>query len=176
MFCPNKNGSRARFLVRLPDLWRWSKPEKVLWTACKKPMQIFDNLKRQKNVVKIQLTKLYARLTNDSNVWRRCRQSNGFTGSWNFHRGKIGCDRDFSELILIYVKQDDKKNVDRSNEEIDKIMEFMDKEIGTVKDFLSSLSWTSPLEVFSQGKSGSSECNLQLKERLWCLFPSLVGL
>ena len=142
----------------------------------KKPMQIFDNLKRQKNVVKIQLTKLYARLTNDSNVWRRCRQSNGFTGSWNFHRGKIGCDRDFSELILIYVKQDDKKNVDRSNEEIDKIMEFMDKEIGTVKDFLSSLSWTSPLKVFSQGKSGSSECNLQLKERLWCLFPSLVGL
>ena len=57
-----------------------------------------------------------------------------------FYRGKIGCDRDFSELILIYVKQGDKKNVDRSNEEIDKIMEFMDKEIGTVKDFLSSLS------------------------------------
>ena len=29
---------------------------------------ILDNLKRQKNVVKMQLTKLYARLTNDSNV------------------------------------------------------------------------------------------------------------
>ena len=57
-----------------------------------------------------------------------------------FKEGKIGCDRDFSELILIYVKQGDKKNVDRSNEEIDKIMEFVDKEIGTVKDFLSSLS------------------------------------
>ena len=44
------------------------------------------------------------------------------------------------DVILFYVKQGDKKNVDRSNEEIDKIMEFMDKEIGTVKDFLSSLS------------------------------------
>ena len=43
-------------------------------------------------------------------------------------------------MILIYIKQGDKKNVDRSNEEIDKVMEFMDKEIGTVEDFLSSLS------------------------------------
>ena len=33
-----------------------------------------------------------------------------------FKEGKIGCDRDFSELILIYVKQGDKKNVDRKRQ------------------------------------------------------------
>ena len=67
----------------------------------------------------------------------------------------------FEEEILVnwywFISSKVTKNVARSNEEIDKIMEFMDKEIGTVKDFLSSLSWTSPLKVFSQGKSGSSE-------------------
>ena len=75
----------------------------------------------------------------------------------------------FEEEILVnwywFISSKVTKNVARSNEEIDKIMEFMDKEIGTVKDFLSSLSWTSPLKVFSQGKSSSSEYNLQLKER-----------
>ena len=62
----------------------------------------------------------------------------------------------FEEEILVnwywFISSKVTKNVARSNEEIDKIMEFMDKEIGTVKDFLSSLSWTSPLKGFFTGK------------------------
>ena len=44
------------------------------------------------------------------------------------------------DLIVIYERTNDKKNVERSNDEIDKIIEATDKEIAPVKDFLSSSS------------------------------------
>ena len=45
------------------------------------------------------------------------------------------------DLIVIYGGANDKKNIKRSNEEADKIIEATDKEIALVKDFLSSSSW-----------------------------------
>ena len=44
------------------------------------------------------------------------------------------------DLIVIYERVNDKKNVERSNEEIDEIIEATDKEIASVKDLLSSSS------------------------------------
>ena len=53
------------------------------------------------------------------------------------------------DLIVIYERVNDKKNVERSNEEIDKIIEATDKEISSVKDFLSSSSSRKPSSTAS---------------------------
>ena len=42
------------------------------------------------------------------------------------------------DLIVIYERKNDRKNVKRSNDEIDKMIEATDKNIASVKDFLSS--------------------------------------
>ena len=44
------------------------------------------------------------------------------------------------DLITIDDRANHKKHMERSNEEIDKIIESTDKEIATVKDFLSPFS------------------------------------
>ena len=46
----------------------------------------------------------------------------------------------FSKSWQLFTRSRVKKNVERSNDEIDKIIEATDKEISSVKDFLSSSS------------------------------------
>lgn len=58
----------------------------------------------------------------------------------------------------------DKKNVDRSNDEIEKIIEATDKEIAAVKDFLSFLSRKSSSKEFLQAKSGPDQRHWKLEE------------
>lgn len=57
-------------------------------------------------------------------------------------------------MIVIYERVNDKKNVERSNDEIDKIIKVIDKEIVLVKDFfffffrkLSSIVFDKYVEV-----------------------------
>ena len=44
------------------------------------------------------------------------------------------------DLIVIYERANDKKNVERSNDEIDKVIDATDNEISSVKDFLTCSS------------------------------------
>ena len=68
------------------------------------------------------------------------------------------------DLIIIYVKRGDKKNVDRSNDEIEKIIEATDKEIAAVKDFLSFLSRKPSSKEFLQAKRGPDQRDWKLEE------------
>ena len=74
----------------------------------------------------------------------------------NRSREKIGCDTDFGRFDNnLCQATGDKKNVDRSNDEIDKIIEATDhKEIAAVKDFLSFLSRKPSSKEFLQPKRG----------------------
>lgn len=98
-----------------------------------------EELKRQKRVFKMQLTKLYTplmRLLSDEPIDRKAI----LTALENVEEKKLDAIQVLEDLIVIYERANDKKNVERSNDEIDKIIEATDKEIASVKDFLSSSS------------------------------------
>ena len=100
---------------------------------------LLEELKRQKKVFKMQLTKLYTRLMrlmSDETIDREAI----LTALENVEEKKLDAIQILEDLIVIYKRTNDKKNVERSNDEIDKIIEATDKEIASVKDFLSSSS------------------------------------
>ena len=100
---------------------------------------LLEELKRQKRVLKMQLTKLYTRLMrlmSDETIDREAI----LIALENVEEKKMDAVQILEDLIVIYERVNDKKNVERSNEEIDKIIEATDKEIASVKDFLSSSS------------------------------------
>ena len=97
---------------------------------------LLDELKRQKKIVKMQLTKLYSRLMtlmSEEDVDKEAI----LLALETVEEKRLDAIQILEDLIIIYVKRGDKKNVDRSNDEIDKIIEATDKEITAFKDFLS---------------------------------------
>ena len=109
---------------------------------------LLDEIKRQKKIVKMQLTKLYCRLM-----------------TLMLEEEKIGCDTDCGIFDNdLCQRRGDKKNVDRSKDEIEKIIEATDKEIAAVKDFLFFLYRKSSSKEFLQAKSGPDQRDWKLEE------------
>ena len=100
---------------------------------------LLEELKRQKRVFKMQLTKLYTRLMrlmSEETVDRKAI----LTTLENMEEKKLDAIQILEDLIVIYERANDKKNIERSNDEIEKIIDATDKEISSVKDFLASYS------------------------------------
>ena len=68
------------------------------------------------------------------------------------------------DFLIIYVMRSDKRNVERSNDEIDKIIEATDKETAAVKTFLSFLSRKPASKDFLQAKTGPDQRDWKLEE------------
>ena len=79
---------------------------------------------------------------------------------------------------VIYERANDKKNVERSNDEIDKIIDATDKEIPSVKDFLACSSRKSSSTVpdkqvgAEQQELPPLDCNLPPKNQRRPSFPN----
>jgi len=89
---------------------------------------LLGEIKRQKRVFKVQLTKLYTRLMrlmSDEPINREAI----LTALENVEEKKLDAIQILEDLIVIYERTNDKKNVERSNDEIDKIIKATDKEI-----------------------------------------------
>ena len=87
----------------------------------------------------MQLTKVYTRLMrlmSDETIDREAT----LIALENVEEKKMDAVQILKDLIVICKKVNYKKNVERSNEEIDKIIKATDKEIASVKDFVSSSS------------------------------------
>ena len=123
---------------------------------------LLDELKRQKKIVKMQLTKLYSRLMTlmSEDVDKEAI----LLALETVEEKRLDAIQILEDLIIIYAKRGDKKNVDRSNDEIDKIIEATDKEITAVKDFLSFLSRKPSSKEFLQAKSGPYQRDWKLEE------------
>ena len=65
------------------------------------------------------------------------------------------------DLVVLYEKKGDKRNVERSEDEIDKVIEDTDKQVADVKDFLSSFLQKIP----SLPSSDSSMSELKRRKR-----------
>ena len=68
-------------------------------------------------------------------------------------------------LIVIYDKANDTKNVERSNDEIDKISGTSDKEIATVKGFLSSFYRKPSSQVSASSNSVAPDLHVEPKQK-----------
>ena len=100
---------------------------------------LLEELKRQKRVFKMQLTKLYTRLMrlmSEETIDREAILS----ALKNVEEKKMDTIQLLEGLIVIYERANDKKNVERSNDEIDKIIDATDKEFSSVKEFLACSS------------------------------------
>ena len=95
----------------------------------------------------MQLTKLYTRLMRLMSDAETIDREAILIALENVEEKKMDAVQILEDLIVIYEGTNDKKNVERSNEEIDKIIEATDKEIALVKDFLSSPSQKPPPTV-----------------------------
>ena len=87
----------------------------------------------------MQLTKLYTRLMRLISEETIDREAI-LTALENVEEKKMDTIQLLEDLIVIYERANDKKNVERSNDEIDKTIEAMDKEISSVKVFLACSS------------------------------------
>ena len=123
---------------------------------------LLEELKRQKRVFKMQLTKLYTRLMRLMSEETIDREAI-LTALENVEEKKLDTIQFLEDLIDIYERTNDKKNVERSNDKIDKIIDAKDKEISSVKDFLACSSRKPSLTVpdkHVQAKQEELHCNL----------------
>ena len=120
---------------------------------------LLDELKRQKKIAKMQLTKLYSRLMK-----LMSEEDAILLAFETVEEKRLDGIQILEDLIIIYVKRGDKKNVDRSNDVIEKIIEATDKEIAGVKDFLSFLSIKPSSKEFLKAKRGPDQRDWKLEE------------
>ena len=131
---------------------------------------LFDTVKKQKRVVKTQLMKLYTRLiklmtkeTIDRDAILAALEE---TEEKKMETIQIGED-----LVVLYEKKGDKRNVERSEDEIDKVIEDTDKQVANVKDFLSSFLQKTPSlpssdSSMSEFKGGNVPKLIEAKKKL----------
>ena len=102
-----------------------------------------EDLKKQKRINKMQLTKLYSRL-----VRLMAEESVNIdailTTLEDTEEKMLDVIQLLEDLLVIYEKNGDKQNLARTEEEIDKVAKDTDKEISRVKDFLASRTKTAP--------------------------------
>ena len=102
-----------------------------------------EDLKKQKRINKMQLTKLYSRL-----VRLMAEESVNIdailTTLEDTEEKMLDVIQLLEDLLVIYEKNGDKQNLARTEEEIDKVAKDTDKENSRVKDFLASRTKTAP--------------------------------
>ena len=104
---------------------------------------IIDTVKKQKRVAKTQLTKFYTRLMKlmtEETIYRDAI----LTALEEREEKKMETIQIVEDLVVLYEKKVDKRNVECSKDEIDKVIEDTDKQVANVKDFLSSFLQKTP--------------------------------
>ena len=133
-------GSRAGFVSFIEDFKKMlegeqetDSGEQVNTKACGVTL---EDLKKQKRINKMQLTKLYSRL-----VRLIAEESVNIdpilTTLEDTEDKMLDVIQPLEDLVVLYKKNGDKQNLARTEEEIDKVAMDTDKEISRVKDFLA---------------------------------------
>ena len=115
--------------------------DQVITEACGVTL---EDLKKQKRINKMQLTKLYSRL-----VRLMAEESVNIdailTTLEDTEEKMLDVIQLLEDLVVMYEKNGDKQNLARTEEEIDKVAKDTDKEISRVKDFLASRTKKAPI-------------------------------
>ena len=146
--------------------WRFRCVIKIATIKLSENLQCVDNLKKEKQVMKMQLTKIYTRLVRlmlgDEPAWEEILQS-----LEDFESKKFEVLGVIEALIGIYRGIGDEKSAVKAEDELDNVTSDLNKDVGSVKGFVlttfakPSLSKTKEPDVVERRKS-SWVCNCEI--------------
>ena len=134
-------GSRARFVSFVEDFKKMLEGEQETDSGEQvntEPCGVtLEDLKKQKRINKMQLTKLYSRLVRP--MAKESVNIDAILATLEDTEEKmLDVIQLLEDLVVTYKKNGDKQNLARTEEEIDKVAKDTDKEISRVKGFLAS--------------------------------------
>ena len=183
-------GSRARFVSFVEDFKKMlegeqetDSGEQVNAEACGVTL---EDLKKQKRINKMQLTKLYSRLVRL--MAEESVNIDDILTTLEDTEEMLDVIQLLEDLVVMYEKNGDKQNLARTEEEIDKVAKDTDKEISRVKDFLASRTKKAPIgsassEIDFEDEKAPKSKRIRLPkfngdktkfEYFWATFESIV--
>ena len=139
-------GSRARFVSFVEDFKKMLEGEQETDSGEQvntEPCGVtLEDLKKQKRINKMQLTKLYSRLVRL--MAEESVNIDDILTTLEDTEEMLDVIQLLEDLVVMYEKNGDKQNLARTEEEIDKVAKDTEKEISKVKDFLASRTKKAP--------------------------------